>query len=175
MNTVRNTTEDEEGCLRRGRFERGTILVNPRLKVTWGEELWQRRVEERDIIRTAAAVTGNCRAPTRSNGGSKHRRPRTAYVYLRSSSILSDLLGPSLHLAERKKSCILCHLSRAELSYLDRLNHPWHAYHTPFRLLPLAVHLSLVNYSRRRKSLSGAPFTASLFGPRTTQTPEPRR
>jgi hypothetical protein len=34
-----STTEDEEGRLRRGRFERGTILVNLPLgwKVTWGE------------------------------------------------------------------------------------------------------------------------------------------
>jgi hypothetical protein len=39
MNTVRNATEDEEGCegcLHRGQIGRGSILANhPGLKVTW--------------------------------------------------------------------------------------------------------------------------------------------
>jgi hypothetical protein len=123
------------------------------------------RVEERDIIRTAAAVKGNCRAPTRSN-----EDPSTDGQELHKSIFgpLLFFLGSSLHLANNFHKAAF-HLSRP-LSYLDRLHHPWHAYRTPFRLLPLAVSTTPV-HANPSQGLRSQPHSFGCCGPRITQHP----
>jgi hypothetical protein len=83
------------------------------------------------------------------------------------SSVLF-FLGSSLHLANNFHKAAF-HPSRP-LSYLDRLHHPWHAYRTPFRLLPLAVSTTPVD-ANPSQGLRSQPHSFGCCGPRITQHP----
>jgi hypothetical protein len=146
-------------------------------------KLWERRAEERDID----IHSRGCGRETAVRSLGRIETPRTGYVYLQSSSLLSRIFSPSLQLTVKKFPSGFHAAYRAQdspISIAFTLHHPWHAYRTAFRRfrrLPLAVHLSLDQLLPSTQiPHSGAPSTASLLlaalgGHAATLTPEPRR